>query len=372
MRSTESQLLRVALDAHNAAGDPTGWPPFLASYASLVRADATALQRHYLSERRSELIATFGMAEGGSDRYHEHYSRLNIWRERGRQLYVAGRVILDPELCPRSLLKRSAFYNEFLLSSGGTHGMAGVISRRTNEVLVLSALRQDRRKGWEEPDRPGVAVLLPHVARARAAEEQMQRLEGGEAVFNTLNVGILFLGSDGRVILFNGPAEQVVLHDRDGLALCQGRIVALEAAADHALQWMLQHAVAPDFSLAEAPRDVLAPRRSFRRPYHVVAHSLRRTNRSFLGMAAPAAVVVITDPERQRPVTARALRQAYGLTPTETALAMALGEGHSLEHAAERLTMQYETARTHLRHILSKTQTARQVELVQLLERLSR
>jgi len=43
----------------------------------------------------------------------------------------------------------------------------------------------------------------------------------------------------------------------------------------------------------------------------------------------------------------------------------------TLERAAEQLTMCYETARTHLRQVLTKTGTSRQVDLILLLERLS-
>jgi DNA-binding CsgD family transcriptional regulator len=66
------------------------------------------------------------------------------------------------------------------------------------------------------------------------------------------------------------------------------------------------------------------------------------------------------------------LKQGYGLTTREAMLAQALGEGDTVAQAAERLQIRYETARTHLRRILSKTRTSRQTELVLLLERLAR
>jgi DNA-binding CsgD family transcriptional regulator len=82
--------------------------------------------------------------------------------------------------------------------------------------------------------------------------------------------------------------------------------------------------------------------------------------------------VLITDPERRRPLDVELLQQGFGLTPREAALARALVDGDTVAAAADRLEMRYETARTHLRRILSKTQTSRQSELVLLLERLAR
>jgi len=133
---------------------------------------------------------------------------------------------------------------------------------------------------------------------------------------------------------------------------------------------VIRNALVPGESIVSPP-DVLVPRLSLQPPYHVTASPLRRTLRPFTGMTTPVVVVLIVDPALRRPIASEALRRAYGLTPREAALALALGEGHTLEQAAARLTMRYETARTHLRRILSKTQTRRQAELISLLERLS-
>lgn len=51
-------------------------------------------------------------------------------------------------------------------------------------------------------------------------------------------------------------------------------------------------------------------------------------------------------------------------------LAARLFEGKSLEQVAGELAITYETARTHLRRIFSKTGTSRQAELVLLIARL--
>ena len=55
--------------------------------------------------------------------------------------------------------------------------------------------------------------------------------------------------------------------------------------------------------------------------------------------------------------------QTYKLTRKEAMLAAKLSEGKSVEQAAEELAITYETARTHLRRIFSKTGTSRQAEL---------
>ena len=54
----------------------------------------------------------------------------------------------------------------------------------------------------------------------------------------------------------------------------------------------------------------------------------------------------------------------FSLTPAEARLALHLVAGETLRSAAVKLSVTYETARTHLKNIFNKTGTCRQAELV--------
>jgi DNA-binding CsgD family transcriptional regulator len=58
------------------------------------------------------------------------------------------------------------------------------------------------------------------------------------------------------------------------------------------------------------------------------------------------------------------LRSHFGLTRAEARLALHLVAGETLRSAEAKLGVTYETARTHLKNIFSKTGTCRQAELV--------
>src|SRR5262245_5220674 len=58
------------------------------------------------------------------------------------------------------------------------------------------------------------------------------------------------------------------------------------------------------------------------------------------------------------------LRCHFGLTPAEARLALHLAAGETLRSAEAKLSIRYETARTHLKNIFHKTGTCRQAELV--------
>ena len=81
----------------------------------------------------------------------------------------------------------------------------------------------------------------------------------------------------------------------------------------------------------------------------------------------------LTPPARAVPVASDTLIGLFGLTRREAALASRFsGPDNSLRDAAQAVEMGYETARFHMRSILEKCAVANQVELAQLLGRLTR
>ena len=81
----------------------------------------------------------------------------------------------------------------------------------------------------------------------------------------------------------------------------------------------------------------------------------------------PAALVYIRDAASKSLASEAVTKQLFNLTKAETALAMELTNGLSLEEAAEALNIRRNTARAHLRSIFSKTGVRRQTELVRIL-----
>ena len=86
---------------------------------------------------------------------------------------------------------------------------------------------------------------------------------------------------------------------------------------------------------------------------------------STIGMM-PAALVYIRDASSKSLASEVVTKQLFNLTKAETALAMELANGLSLEEAAEVLNIRRNTARAHLRSIFSKTGVRRQTELVRI------
>lgn len=84
------------------------------------------------------------------------------------------------------------------------------------------------------------------------------------------------------------------------------------------------------------------------------------------GAFGAVAILFINDPLSKPTDRTAALRSAYGLTVMEAKLVQALSEGASLKKIATAYQVTYETVRTHVRRILSKTGAKRQAELVRI------
>jgi DNA-binding CsgD family transcriptional regulator len=113
------------------------------------------------------------------------------------------------------------------------------------------------------------------------------------------------------------------------------------------------------------------PRPSGKRPYAIHVLPLNSPGAE-LPSRGPLAMVVIVDPERRPLPALDLLRQIYGLTRTEAAVAQLVLNGEGLGPIGEQLLLSRDTVKTHLRNVFNKTQTHRQAELVRLLLAIAR
>jgi DNA-binding CsgD family transcriptional regulator len=74
--------------------------------------------------------------------------------------------------------------------------------------------------------------------------------------------------------------------------------------------------------------------------------------------------ITVSDPDRLPETTAETLTRLYGLTAAEAKLAVLLIRGYSPQTAAGELDVSINTVRTHIRHLLLKTETERITDFV--------
>lgn len=364
--SDELSLLRAIELAYDGVENPSAWTEFLKQFASLLGASLAYIQWHHLEAGSSRFIAGFGMESSVSASYNERYGRMNVWRQRGAHRMIPGHVVLDHEMCSRSVLEGSEFFNDYLVPLHAEHNTAGVVCRELDRVLTLGANRGRCRGAFGEPERATFRIVLPHATRAITMSRNLQRLNAAEDTLDDLGVALLFLTARGHVV-HGTPSATGILARNDGVTLCRGALRAVDSTADAALSHAVREAGCRVAGL-NPPLAVSVPRSSGR-AYQVLCAPMRHGGRSLPGLPAVDVVLLVIDPERHQTPAPDLLVRLYGLTRREAVLASRLAAGRTVDDVAKALDITYETARTHLRRIFDKTDTSRQVELVLLLSR---
>lgn len=221
---------------------------------------------------------------------------------------------------------------------------------------------------WDAEHIESMKRLTPHLANTHALERQSQLLAATRHALETMEVGMMVVRDQSEVIYANSHARRIVSRS-DGMALSGDRLSASDAASDARLRAAIRHATTLAAS-SERPVALAIERPLAKRAYQVMVSPCPR-EASAAGASSRCAVLIVIDPEPQSAVASTALESLYGLTRREAALAARLAQGEKLQDAARSLSMQYETARSHLRRIFEKTGTSRQSELAVRLAQLA-
>jgi len=213
-------------------------------------------------------------------------------------------------------------------------------------------------------------AMLPQVSHAMQLSfrnnQMLQQAFWDGLVTQRDHHAIVLLDECGAIIRATSVVHELVNTD-DGLRILGGRMRARDRNSDSALSAMVSRAIASSNPMAGA---IKIARRDGRLPYILTAFPLLRAHRALAPLDA-AALIRIIDPNSPFVNSSSIYREAFDFSPRENELALLLLRGHSVESAAATLAIGMPTARVHLRRLLNKTGTGRQIDLVRLLSRLA-
>ena len=369
MRSEDSALDLID-GIYAAAEDPSLWKPLLGRLAAVTGATVTGLIFEDTRSKRASVSANTGIDPERVRDYEEHYARVNAWMHAIHWSLPSGTIVTSESMLPDRDLIRSEYYNDFLRKIHAKYALAAGLFQEEGFLSHLSLLRPGRAF-----DRPAIALLrtlTPHLQRAlqlhrRIVDVQFER----QALADTLDrlpVGVLVLGPQGRPVLVNSAAREI-LADRDGLTLHPDGLRAARAFETTLLQNLIRDAATLPSRTSTPSRGggtLAIARPSLRRPLSLLVTPLRSSES---GLPAPSrrVAVFVTDPERRVEASGALLRGLYGFTRAEAGVAEKLLQGESIEQVARELEITLNTARTHLKHLFVKTDTNRHRELVRVL-----
>lgn len=176
-----------------------------------------------------------------------------------------------------------------------------------------------------------------------------------------LPIGVLLVDRRGRALHCNAAAR-VILDEHDGLGIdSDGALSWRSSTARSAFRKALRELESRKLDVA------ISLERSEERP-PLTLHVASSPQTLEAGPGQPVlGTIIIYDPEQHWRVDEATLRELYGLTGAEAAVAALIMRGARIDEVAAELGVKTPTVRSHLKRVFSKTYTGRQGELVSLL-----
>jgi DNA-binding CsgD family transcriptional regulator len=216
------------------------------------------------------------------------------------------------------------------------------------------------------------ALIAPHLVRAAELERRLAIIaveqELMRAGLNRPHTGVIIADGAARIVFANDAAAALICA-RQGLLIEKSQLSAADPGAAQALGRLIAKCTSP--ALDDSSRGILGIPRGGHPPLQVLVAPFRGLARpSDPGLRrrpSPHAILVVTDPERERQLQLERLRHRFGLTVAEARLALEIARGDGRQAAARRVGITLATARTSLQHIFEKVGVHRQAELVALM-----
>jgi DNA-binding CsgD family transcriptional regulator len=353
---------------YSAALAQEAWPEFLDELRRYFGAAAAGVSTVTFQPDTDLVQRWSGLSPEFERKYLAHYWQVDPWVEPGLKRPV-GDCVIGSELIPDSALERSTFYAE-LGRHHGVHRLLGVVVRRNErQATWCSVVRERSSKDFSRSDQQKLAGLAPHIKRALDVARRMKFADAILSTFDRLPHALLIVNGRGQISRLT-PAAQELLSLRQGLFVRAGCIAA-ECLEDQArLQYVIAHTARS--GTPPSPRgEPLAIARPRAGRSALLAHVLPCASASPALDSDGTALVFVVDPETDARSAVEHVQRALGLTRAEARLALTLGQGTALRSAADELGVSYQTARTQLRDIFSKTGIHRQAELVRLIANLA-
>jgi len=351
------------------------WESLLGRLRQVERGTVSMLVSYDLPHRHGHIHAADGISSSYRRSYDELYAAHDPWAARVRDLALPGTVWKGDQILSNMERIKSRYYNEWLKPQGIAHVIRGVLHREHEEILFVDVGRRSDAGGYHQKDVDTFRSLLPKLQRGAnlrlVIDGLRRRSEAALRALDMIPIGMLVIGLEDHPVIVNRYARDLLSNLRSTSENLLSRFQLQSDKADCLPETTRKRSVHQRAPISrttamDMTHPISIPRPDGLRPLSaVVVHlSMATDNCAEDGLSH---LVLISDPDHGIALNRERLQRIYGLTPAEARLAALLVEGKRLRTAAADLEISFETARTHLKRIFSKTNSESQADLVRLL-----
>src|SRR5262245_54718528 len=202
------------------------------------------------------------------------------------------------------------------------------------------------------------------VALANALNLTTIHSEALKATLNTLNSAVYLADRDARIVYMNRAAKRQV-DTVNVIRVASGHLSPIDHKARLTLTRAIDEVIRNESGLPTGNVTIALPGENNAGLIATIL-PLAREHASSDGEIAGMVAIFVQDPFIIPPLAGEAFAGLYGLTTSELRVLLAMAPGLSAKEAAGTLGISESTAKTHLKHIHSKTGTSKQTELIRL------
>jgi DNA-binding CsgD family transcriptional regulator len=361
----DKHLLDFIGALYDAAAELALWPTIAAELARLFHSESCMLLTADARAGGGKLLgATENLRGRAMADYADYYYAQDEWLAGG--LRRPGQAVLGRDIAPAEWYAKSEFLNELCLRAGVYDLVGGAIPLGGAVSGIVGIHRPKNQSPFDEGDVRRLDCLIPHLKRAMQLTLRLSgaRIDYQAALDGLARTGTAIVVTDANgIILFASSLAEMLLRHGGGLRAAGGRLTGADRVVSARLG-LLINAVTGAVPHGQGG-GIAIERDDGKLPLTILVTPFRP---HFGGLAAPlpAALIFIRDPEAPA-MAADILRDLFGFTPAQAAVAARVAEGESLDAIAATLRISHHTVRDHLKIVFAKTGTRRQSQLAAML-----
>ncbi len=358
-----------------AALDPEHWEHVFRRMQDFVPNSRIVFQAHDQALPTPLPMLTLGWDDSAIDAYLKHYAAINPWIPSWQQIPVAKAVPSNLFIEDR-LLSRTEFYNDWLKPIGQAEFATGMKLAQERGRLAQFAIHYDPKLAdtLHQPLSVIFDALAPRLRRAFDCNRITARPFGsikGSPLLETMIDPAFLVNATCKLIDTNDAARNLLERRYPFRVGAQDALVGIGPNVNARLREIVGRACARVTGSLGSSEFVIpgADRRLAVQALPIAPNLKSLMFRGAATFYSPAilALVVVRELTSAPSDVGTALQSRFRLTASEVRLALALSGGGSMVEIADRLGLQYETARSHLKAAFAKTKTHNQRELLALI-----